>query len=125
MPDEDTASPTWIRLCCPRDGRYPLNEWLVINTNKLAGQAGWSVSLSKTGFTTETGRCLSMRMHEAGRVVLLVLLGGQDSGSRALDVINIRRWLAGEAPWTSLPTAKLSAVMHGPHVEVRRKTSHR
>lgn len=98
---------------------------LVFNTNKLVGQAGWDIWLSKTGFTDEAGRCLSMRMHEAGRVVRLVLLGGHEPGSRALDVLNIRRWLAGEAPLASLPTAKLSAVKHEPPVDARRKTAHR
>ena len=98
---------------------------LVLNTNKLVGQAGWDILLSKTGFTDEAGRCLSMRMHREGRVVRLVLLGGHEPGSRALDVLNIHRWLAGEAPMAALPTAKLSAVKHGTRVDARRKTSHR
>jgi D-alanyl-D-alanine carboxypeptidase/D-alanyl-D-alanine endopeptidase (penicillin-binding protein 7) len=98
---------------------------LVFNTNKLVGQAGWDILLSKTGFTDEAGRCISMRMLLAGRAVRLVMLGGHEPGSRALDVLNIRRWLAGEAPLASLPTAKLSAVKHGTRVDARRKASHR
>ncbi len=39
--------------------------------------------------------------------------------------LNIRRWLAGEAPLASLPTAKLSAVKHGTRVDARREASHR
>jgi len=94
---------------------------LVFNTNKLVGQAGWDILLSKTGFTDEAGRCLSMRMQEAGRVVRLVLLGGHEPGSRALDVLNIRRWLAGEAPLASLPVAKQRAGKPAAKVATGRK----
>jgi D-alanyl-D-alanine endopeptidase (penicillin-binding protein 7) len=94
---------------------------LVHNTNRLVGQAGWDILLSKTGYTDEAGRCLSMRMQEAGRVVRLVLLGGHDPGSRALDVLNIRRWLAGEAPLAALPMGRPSAAKPGVAAEVRRR----
>ncbi|MGL6109024.1 MAG: serine hydrolase [Rubrivivax sp.] len=94
---------------------------LVLNTNKLVGQAGWDILLSKTGFTDEAGRCLSMRMQQAGRVVRLVLLGGHEPGSRALDVINIRRWLAGEVPLASLPAARPGGGRPGARVEARPK----
>src|SRR5690606_10500514 len=35
------------------------------NTNRLVGDKGWSILLSKTGFTNEAGRCLAMRVHVA------------------------------------------------------------
>jgi serine-type D-Ala-D-Ala endopeptidase (penicillin-binding protein 7) len=97
---------------------------LVRNTNRLVGESGWDILLSKTGFTDEAGRCLSMRMQEAGRVVRLVLLGGHEPGSRALDVLNIRRWLAGEQPLAALPTAKTGGAKPGPRVDAHRKPAH-
>jgi D-alanyl-D-alanine carboxypeptidase/D-alanyl-D-alanine endopeptidase (penicillin-binding protein 7) len=73
-------------------------HWLVRNTNGLVGAPGWNILLSKTGFTNEAGRCLSMRLEAAGRTVAVVLMGAVNSSGRALDAINIRRWLAGEPP---------------------------
>ena len=74
------------------------------NTNGLVGAPGWNISLSKTGFTNEAGRCVTMRLQEAGRSVMVVLMGALRSSERALDALNVRRWLAGEAPLASLPT---------------------
>lgn len=68
----------------------------VHNTNPFVGRDGWDILLSKTGFTNEAGRCLAMRVREAGRVVRVVLLGGSDAGARQADTLNIRRFLRGE-----------------------------
>jgi D-alanyl-D-alanine carboxypeptidase/D-alanyl-D-alanine endopeptidase (penicillin-binding protein 7) len=68
------------------------------NTNGLVGAPGWSVLASKTGFTNEAGRCVSMRLEEAGRKVLVVLMGAVDTSKRTLDALNIHRWLGGEEP---------------------------
>jgi len=64
------------------------------NTNRLVGAPGWEISASKTGFTREAGRCLSMRLEAAGRSVLVVLMGAVDSSKRTLDALSIHRWLA-------------------------------
>lgn len=68
------------------------------NTNGLVGAPGWSILASKTGFTNEAGRCVSMRMEAAGRKVLVVLMGAVDTSKRTLDALNIHRWLGGEEP---------------------------
>ena len=70
----------------------------VRNTNLLVGRPGWDVLVSKTGFTNEAGRCLTMRLRAGGRTVSVVLIGALASSTRALDALNIRRWLDGEAP---------------------------
>jgi len=72
--------------------------WAVRNTNGLVGKPGWEVLASKTGFTNEAGRCLTMRLRAGDRTVSVVLIGALASSARALDALNIRRWLAGEAP---------------------------
>ena len=71
-------------------------EWAVRNTNHLVGAPGWNILLSKTGFTSEAGRCVTMRLQAAGRTVMVVLMGAAHSAQRARDALNIRRWLDGE-----------------------------
>ncbi|RQP21946.1 peptidase S11 [Albitalea terrae] len=68
------------------------------NTNKFVGQPGWDISVSKTGFTNEAGRCLSMRLEAAGRKLLVVLMGAMAGSERAVDVLNIHRMVAGDVP---------------------------
>ena len=63
------------------------------NTNRFVGAPGWNISLSKTGFTNEAGRCLTMRLEEAGRTVMVVLMGAVGKSHRAGDALSIRRWL--------------------------------
>jgi len=72
--------------------------WAVRNTNGLVGKPGWQVLASKTGFTNEAGRCLTMRLRAGDRTVSVVLIGALASSARTLDAHNIRRWLDGEAP---------------------------
>jgi D-alanyl-D-alanine carboxypeptidase/D-alanyl-D-alanine endopeptidase (penicillin-binding protein 7) len=72
--------------------------WVVRNTNGLVGKPGWSILASKTGFTNEAGRCLTLRLQAGGRTVSVVLIGALASSARTLDALNIRRWLDGEAP---------------------------
>lgn len=67
------------------------------NTNRMVGRPGWHILLSKTGYTREAGRCLTMLLEEAGRKVLVVLMGADDGADRALDAVTIKRWLAREA----------------------------
>ena len=79
---------------------------VVHNTNPLVGAPGWNIVLSKTGFTNEAGRCLSMRLQAAGRTVSVVLLGAVSSAQRAVDALQIRHWLGrGEKPSVATATA--------------------
>jgi serine-type D-Ala-D-Ala endopeptidase (penicillin-binding protein 7) len=70
----------------------------VNNTNRLVGAPGWNILLSKTGFTNEAGRCVTMRLEAAGRRVMVVLMGAAASSQRALDALAIRRFVSGESP---------------------------
>jgi D-alanyl-D-alanine carboxypeptidase/D-alanyl-D-alanine endopeptidase (penicillin-binding protein 7) len=67
------------------------------NTNGLVGRPGWDVSVSKTGFIQEAGRCVTMQMEAAGRKVLVVLMGARDTARRTVDALNIHRWLSGDS----------------------------
>jgi D-alanyl-D-alanine carboxypeptidase/D-alanyl-D-alanine endopeptidase (penicillin-binding protein 7) len=88
-------------------------RWTVRNTNHFVGSPGWNILLSKTGFTNEAGLCLSMRLEEAGRTVAVVLMGAVNASARALDVTNIRRWLAGEPPVTMAEVSASPRARHG------------
>ncbi len=68
---------------------------VVNNTNKLVGARGWDVLLSKTGFTNEAGRCLIMRIEQAGVRATVVLLNANASSSRTFDALSVRRLLSG------------------------------
>jgi D-alanyl-D-alanine carboxypeptidase/D-alanyl-D-alanine endopeptidase (penicillin-binding protein 7) len=64
------------------------------NTNSLVGKSGWVILLSKTGFTNEAGRCVAMRVQAEGKTVIVVLMGALVASERALDALNIHRWLS-------------------------------
>jgi len=66
------------------------------NTNRLVGAKGWDIGLSKTGYTSEAGRCLIMNIKAAGKNATLVLLNAGASSVRMLDALNIRRFIAGD-----------------------------
>jgi D-alanyl-D-alanine carboxypeptidase/D-alanyl-D-alanine endopeptidase (penicillin-binding protein 7) len=99
--------PAITEITSKREHKLQVNgrTYTVHNTNKLVGAPGWNILLSKTGFTNEAGRCLSMRLQAAGRTVAVVLMGAMGSNQRTHDAQNIRRWLAGET--AAMPHAHL------------------
>jgi D-alanyl-D-alanine endopeptidase (penicillin-binding protein 7) len=60
------------------------------NTNPLVGGNGWDIRLSKTGYSSAAGRCLTMRMRSGDKNVTVVLLHAEDSEQRSLDAGRIR-----------------------------------
>ncbi|NHN39860.1 D-alanyl-D-alanine endopeptidase [Pseudomaricurvus alcaniphilus] len=63
------------------------------NTNPLVSSSRWQVSLTKTGYLTESGRCLVMVTEMDDRTVGLVLLNSFGKRSPLGDAGRIRRWL--------------------------------
>jgi D-alanyl-D-alanine endopeptidase (penicillin-binding protein 7) len=78
------------------------------NTNGLVGKPGWVILISKTGFTNEAGSCVAMRLQAQGRTVLVVLMGALMASKRALDALNIHRWLSRDQP----PFAQQTTVVY-------------
>lgn len=84
------------------------------NTNAIVRDALWpNLWLSKTGFTNEAGRCLTMMGMLGGRAVTLVLMAGSSSTERTRDVQKIQHWLdaehyvtPNEYPSPRIPSAK-------------------
>jgi D-alanyl-D-alanine endopeptidase (penicillin-binding protein 7) len=72
------------------------------NTNRLVGGKGWDIRLSKTGYTEEAGRCLTMqvrmRMPGGEKNVTVVLLDADGSRQRLSDANKIRSSLAKMPP---------------------------
>jgi serine-type D-Ala-D-Ala endopeptidase (penicillin-binding protein 7) len=65
------------------------------HSNPLVGAPGWSILLSKTGFTQAAGRCVALQMRQQGRRLSVVLLGAPDAAQRDADLQRIRDALQG------------------------------
>jgi D-alanyl-D-alanine endopeptidase (penicillin-binding protein 7) len=63
------------------------------NTNRLVRSDHWDIDLSKTGYISEAGRCLVMRVRMASRELIVVLLDSWGRLSRIGDANRIRKWL--------------------------------
>jgi D-alanyl-D-alanine endopeptidase (penicillin-binding protein 7) len=67
------------------------------NTNGLVRSAQWDIDLQKTGYISEAGRCLVMRVRMASREVIVVLLDSWGKLSRVGDANRIKKWLEANA----------------------------
>lgn len=63
-------------------------------TNRLVDRPDWNISLQKTGYISEAGKCLVMQATIEGRPVVLVLLDAAGTQSRFADAQRLRKWLA-------------------------------
>jgi D-alanyl-D-alanine endopeptidase (penicillin-binding protein 7) len=63
------------------------------NTNGLVRAGQWDIALQKTGYISEAGRCLVMRVKLASREVIVVLLDSWGKFSRVGDANRIKKWL--------------------------------
>jgi D-alanyl-D-alanine endopeptidase (penicillin-binding protein 7) len=70
------------------------------NTNGLVRSASWDIELSKTGYISEAGRCLVMRVRVASKDLIVVLLDSWGKYSRIGDANRIRKWLESSAAAT-------------------------
>ena len=63
------------------------------NTNGLVRAGEWQIGLSKTGYTSEAGRCLVMQANIAGEPMIIVLLDSNGKLTRIGDANRIRKWM--------------------------------
>ena len=75
------------------------------NTNGLVRNAHWDIGLSKTGYISEAGRCLVMRVRLASREVIVVLLDSWGKFSRIGDANRIKKWLEMHAAHAGRPSS--------------------
>jgi serine-type D-Ala-D-Ala endopeptidase (penicillin-binding protein 7) len=80
------------------------------NTNGLVRNPQWDISLQKTGYISEAGRCLVMHAKLAGRQLIMVFLDSAGKYSRIGDAERVRRWVNELPPSVApavAPTAQL------------------
>jgi D-alanyl-D-alanine endopeptidase (penicillin-binding protein 7) len=65
------------------------------STNSLVDKSSWQVTVQKTGYNAEAGRCLVMLTVIDGRDVLIVLLNSWGKLTRIGDANRIRDWIVG------------------------------
>ena len=63
------------------------------NTNLLVKNPNWDVTVQKTGYISEAGRCLVMQAVIDGRDVVIVLLNSWGKLTRIGDANRIRNWM--------------------------------
>jgi len=63
------------------------------NTNRLVRSSQWDIELSKTGYISQAGRGLVMRVRLASKDLIVVLLNSWGRHSRIGDANRIRKWL--------------------------------
>jgi serine-type D-Ala-D-Ala endopeptidase (penicillin-binding protein 7) len=71
------------------------------NTNGLVRNSHWEIGLSKTGYISEAGRCLVMRVRLASKDLIVVLLDSWGKQSRIGDANRIKKWLEASAARSS------------------------
>ena len=64
-----------------------------VNTNTLVRSSDWTIGLSKTGYISESGKCLVMHAMIANNPVVIVLLDSWGRLTRIGDANRIRKWL--------------------------------
>ena len=65
-----------------------------VNTNRLVRKDTWDISLSKTGFTSDAGNCLVMKLTLGSRPLVIVLMNSWGKLSKYGDTNRIKRWLS-------------------------------
>lgn len=77
------------------------------NTNGLVRNPEWDISLQKTGYISEAGRCLVMQAKLAGRQLIMVFLDSAGKYSRIGDAERVRKWVSAmpavAGPGTAVP----------------------
>jgi D-alanyl-D-alanine endopeptidase (penicillin-binding protein 7) len=63
------------------------------NTNILVSNSDWNITVQKTGYIAEAGKCLVMQAVIEGRIVVIVLLDSFGKYTRVADAKRIRKWL--------------------------------
>ena len=63
------------------------------NSNRLVANNSWEISLQKTGYIREAGRCLVMLANIASKPVVIVLLDSIGKYTRLGDAERVKHWI--------------------------------
>lgn len=105
----NVSSPRDLALMVAAASRYPLirefttasdyavsvrgREQAFHNTNALVKSPDWQISVSKTGYISEAGKCLVMQAWFNNKPVAIVLLDSWGKFTRLADANRIKRWM--------------------------------
>jgi D-alanyl-D-alanine endopeptidase (penicillin-binding protein 7) len=78
-----------IDVTLPHTGR----KLAYVNTNALVRAGNWDIGVSKTGYISESGKCLVMQAMIANTPIVIVLLDSWGRLTRIGDANRIKRWL--------------------------------
>ncbi len=87
------ASTTKSKEVRPFPDRGPLTY---VNTNRLLKNANWDISLSKTGYLSEAGRCLVMHAKISGEPVNIILLNSFGKLTPFGDSNRLLKWITAQ-----------------------------
>ena len=68
-----------------------------LNTDNLVANPDWNITVQKTGYTSEAGKCLVMAAVIEGRPVVLVLLDSYGKLTRVADAKRVKTWIQANA----------------------------
>jgi D-alanyl-D-alanine endopeptidase (penicillin-binding protein 7) len=73
-----------------------IGRWILpyVNTNRLIGRPDWDIEVQKTGFISDSGECLVMRVNLDGRSLIMVFLDSYGKLTRFADARRVRMQLA-------------------------------
>jgi serine-type D-Ala-D-Ala endopeptidase (penicillin-binding protein 7) len=92
------------------------------NSNALVKSEGWDISVQKTGFIREAGRCVVMLTKIAQRPVVMVLLDSVGKYSRLGDAHRVKTWMeTGEVLEIPKPKAQVKKSKAGKSKAARGK----
>ena len=100
---EDLARLVWAAARNPTIRDYSTDRFYAVqvndkvleyrNTNPLVNDPDWNVTVQKTGYVSEAGRCLVMQTVIDGRDVVIVLLQSSGPLNRIGDATAVRHWM--------------------------------
>ena len=85
----DYSTTAALDVTLPDSGR----KLSYVNTNVLVRAGNWDIGVSKTGYISESGKCLVMQAMIANTPVVIVLLDSWGRLTRIGDANRIKRWL--------------------------------
>ena len=63
------------------------------NTDSLVRSPDWNILVQKTGYISQAGRCLVLKVMLQGHAIVIVLLDSNGKYTRVADARRIRKWL--------------------------------
>jgi len=85
----DYSTTAALDVTLPDSGR----KLSYVNTNVLVRAGNWDIGVSKTGYISESGKCLVMQAMIANTPIVIVLLDSWGRLTRIGDANRIKRWL--------------------------------